>query len=137
GVSVHHPVIGDITGHHGARSDEAVPAERDAAYHRCIRADRRPTPDERLPELVLATHVATRIHDVREDGRRTAEDVVFEDHAGVHGHVVLNLHVVADDAARREHDVLPEVAIPPDRRVAHDVTKMPDLRALPDAAGLV
>src|SRR2546429_358821 len=78
-----------------------------------------------------------RIAAMTRDATGRLDTVVLEGHAFVHRHVVLDLDVVADDAARRHEHVLTEAAALADDDTRHDVAEMPDLRALPDRAGLV
>src|SRR6185369_14459228 len=106
------------------RADKRVPADGVTAYHRRIRAERGAAADRRRPVLVFSRYVAARVHHVREHHRRTAEHVVFEDHTGVDRHVVLNLDVVADGDAGRNHDVLTDVAALADAGARHDMTEM-------------
>ena len=63
----------------------------DAADDRRVGADRRAAPHQRATILVLARHVAARIHHVGEHHRRSAEHIVLELHALVDRHVVLDL----------------------------------------------
>src|SRR5947208_11620650 len=133
GRHAHHERVGrDVGGHDGARADERVFAERDAAHDRRVRTDGRASLHERGAILVLARHVAARVHHVREHAGRPAEHVVLEGDALIDRHVVLDLHVVPDARAGHDHDVLPEAAALTDDGAGHDVAEMPDLGVLAD-----
>src|SRR4029079_18674313 len=62
---------------------------------------------------------------------------ILDDHAGVHGDVVLDLDVVADDGAAIDVDVLTDDASLADACVLHDVREVPDLRARADGGPVV
>ncbi len=103
-----------------------------AAHDRRVGADGRAPADQGRAELVLARHVAPRVHHVGEHRARTAEDVVLQRDALVHRHVVLDLHAVADhDGAADEH-VLAEHAVAAEARRRHDVAEVPDARTRAD-----
>src|SRR5690242_1385948 len=78
-----------------------------------------------------------RVDHVGKHHGRSAEDVVFQLNAGVHGHVILNFYVVADHHAGADHHVLSEITLLPDACTGHDVRKMPDDGALTDFAILI
>src|SRR5262249_27434231 len=84
--------------------------------------------------FVLARDVAARVHHVGEHHRRPAEHVVFEDAARVDRDVVLDLDVVADGHVGRDHHVLPDIAARADARVLHHVREVPDFAARADLA---
>src|SRR5437016_2164820 len=128
----HERVRRNVGSHDGARTNERVLAEGDAAHDRRVRADGRAPPHERGAIFVLARHVAAGVHHVGEDARRPAEHVVLEGDALVNRHVVLKLHVVADARAGHHHDVLPEAAVLADDGAGHDMAKMPDLGVFAD-----
>src|SRR5690242_165780 len=132
GDAYHERVRRNVGRDDGARTNECVLAEGDAAHDRRVGADRRAPPHERGTILVLARHVTAGVHHVREDARGTAEHVVLERDALVNRHVVLDLDVVADAGAGHHDDVLPEAAALADDGARHDVAEMPDLRARAD-----
>src|SRR5688572_7548612 len=131
-VAVDDRVVGHVARDDAARADDAEASERHAADDRRVGADGSAAPHERAAVLVLALDVASRVDHVREYHRGPAEHVVLEDDARVDRDVVLDLDVVADDASRRDHDVLADVAARADSRVAHHVAEVPDLRAVAD-----
>src|SRR6185437_349246 len=135
--SHHQSVRGHIGRHHGARPDEGELAERGAADDRGVGADRRTPLHEGLAILVFPGDVASRVQDVREDAGGTAEDVVLEVDPLVDGHVVLDLHVVADPGTRHHDDVLTEARALADHGALHHVTEVPDLRAGTDDGAFV
>src|SRR6185312_9485199 len=100
----------------------AVGADRGAAAH------------ARGLVFVFARNMAARIGDVGEDHRRAAKHIVFEDDAGIHRNIVLNLDVVADLHVGRYDDVLSDIAGAADPAVFHDVGEVPDLGPRPDDA---
>src|SRR5882762_7056056 len=128
-----HEAIGRHVGRHdGARADEGIFAQRDAAHDGGVRANGAAALHERAPVLVLARYMAARIHDVGEDAGGTTEDVVFQNDALIDRHVILDLDVVADLGARHHDDVLAEVAPLADHGTRHHVGEVPDLGAVPD-----
>src|SRR6266536_3422329 len=128
----HEPIGRDVGRHDGARADERILAQRDAAHDRRVGTDRAAALHERAPVCVLARHVTARVHDVGEDTGGTAEDVVFQLDALVDGHVVLDLDVVADPGPRHHDDVLAEVTPLADHGARHHMREVPDLGAVPD-----
>src|SRR5437660_12804645 len=133
----HERVRRNVGSHDGARTNERVLAEGDAAHDRRVRADGRAPLHERGAILMLARHVAAGVHHVGEDARRPAEHVVLVGDALVDRHVVLELHVVPDARAGHHHDVLPEAATLTDDGAGHDVAEMPDLGILADPGARV
>src|SRR5256885_7714216 len=132
GHAHHEAVRRNVGGHHGACADERVLPERDAAHDRRVGADGRAALHEGGAVLVLARHVAARVHHVREYAGRPAHHAVLEGDAPIDRHVVLDLHVVPDARAGHDHDVLPEAAALTDDGAGHDVAEMPDLGVLAD-----
>src|SRR5579885_2557959 len=81
--------------------------------------------------------MAARIDHVREDHRMAAEYVIFQDAAGIYGNVVLDFDVIADDNAGRHHHVLADVTVRADPRVLHDVGEVPDSGTCSDRAAIL
>ena len=75
-------------------------------------------------------HVTTRINHISEHRRRPAKNIVFESHSFVDRDVILNLDVVADNATRRDDNILTKIAVFADPRIFHDMTEMPNLGSL-------
>ncbi len=137
GIADDDPELRYVPCYDRARSNETMPAQRDAAQNRSVRADRCAPAHERRTILRLAFDIRARIDYVGEHHRRAEEDVVLDRHARVHGNVVLDLHPVADGAARRNHHVLTDVTTLADARRAHDVREVPDARPVADLAGVI
>src|SRR5260370_289082 len=78
GNAAHQSIGRHVGGDDGARANEGVFTQRDAADDRGVRPDRATAPHEGAAVFVLARQVAARIHDVREDAGGPAEDVVFQ-----------------------------------------------------------
>src|SRR5712664_2668701 len=139
----HQAVGGHVGRDHGARADERVLAECDAANDGRVGPDGAAALHERAPVFVLARDVAARVHHVGEHAGGPAEDVVFQLDALVNRDVVLDLDVVADFRPGHHDDVLAEVAALAVHGAGHDVRKVPDLgaaadyRSVVDIAGLV
>ena len=81
--------------------------------------------------------MAAGIDHVGKNHRRPAEDVVFQNAAGIYRNVVLNFDIIADHHIRRNHDVLPDIAMGADRGIFHDMRKMPDFCSCADGARLI
>ena len=65
------------------------------------------------------------------------KNVVLKNDACVNGHVVLYFHIVANNALRRDYDVLADVAVLADTAFLHNMAEVPDPRASTDAARFV
>src|SRR5262245_49384115 len=137
GVAQDERMVGGVCRDDRSGTDEGVAADRMSADDRAVGAEGRAASDQRPLKFVLAHDMTAGVDQVGEDHRRAPKHVVFQDHAGVDGDVVLNLDVVADDHIRRDHDVLSDVAPRADRGAGHHVGEVPDLRALADAAPLI
>jgi hypothetical protein len=81
--------------------------------------------------------MAAGIDHIRKNHRGSAEDIVFQNAAGVHRNVVLNFDVIADCHIRRDHDVLSDIAAGADRGILHDMGKMPNFGTRANGAGLI
>src|SRR5215470_2448289 len=81
--------------------------------------------------------MAARSENVGENHGRTAEDIVFQLDAGVHGDIVLNLYVVADANTACDVNILAKIASLTDLAIRHDVRKMPDFCSVADGARLI
>src|ERR1700729_70997 len=133
----HQSKVGNVFGHHSARSHESVAADGMAAQDRGIGPDGGAAFDQRRPELGLARYRRARIDHIGEHAARAAKDVVFECHAFIKADIVLDLAVVADRHVRPDHDVLSDRTVPADRDIAENMTKIPYARAFADDDPLI
>ena len=136
-AAIDHGVIGYVAGHDGTRPDEAITAQSHTTNDGRIRTDARTALNQGRGVFILARHMGTRIDHVGEDTGGTTENVVLQHDAGIDRHIVLDFYIVTDGATRRYHHVLPDVAGLTQGASAHDVTKMPNLGAGANIAGLV
>ena len=100
-------------GDHRAGGHKTILAQRDAADDGCICPNGGASFDKGSLVLVLAFDVAAWIDHICEDHRRSAEDVIFKFHTGVHGDVILDLYSISDFDTWTDHDILPEIAVVP------------------------
>src|SRR5258708_21737640 len=94
--SEHEGVVGDATRHDGARGDEAVAAEGDAADDRGVSANGGAPANERRLVEIAPGDLRAGIGYVGQHAGRTEEDVVLDRRAGVDGDVILDFDVVTD-----------------------------------------
>ena len=136
-ISDHQREVWHISGDNSTGSYEAKHSERMAAYHRCIRSDRRPSANLRFPKFLLARDVGSRIVHVGEHATWSAKDVVGQLDAIIDRDVVLDLAAVADAYVRSNHHVLSDRAVLADHGTGQDMTKVPDLCASADHGAVV
>jgi hypothetical protein len=79
----------------------------------------------------------SRIRNISEDAGWTKKYVVLNNRTSINRDIVLDLDVVPDTDARSYMAVLPEVAVPADTDVLHDVTIVPDFCACTDFTRIV
>src|SRR5207249_2550359 len=129
--------VRDALGDHRAGSDERIPPNRGPADDGGVRANRAPAlqPDDLVERVSI--HLGSRIGDIGQHAGGSEKDVVFDDHARVDGHVVLNLDVAADDGPAVDIDVLADDAALADAGALHDMREMPDLGAGADLGTLI
>ena len=127
----------NVLRHHGASGDEAIFAERSAAYDGGVGSDCGAALHQGRPELVLALDLSARVHDVGKDTGGPAEDTILQGDAGVYANVVLDLAAIADRHVRADAYVLADDAVLSDAGVLEHVAEMPDPRALADLDAIV
>jgi len=134
GVADDEGVVGDVAGHDGARAYEGVAADAVSADDGAVGAERSAFAHAGL-KVKGAAHLrifAAGIDDVGEHHRGSAEHVIFEDDAFVNGDVVLNLAVIPDVHVVADIHILPEHTILSYARTGLYMRVMPDLRAVAD-----
>jgi hypothetical protein len=89
-IAVNQSEARDIARDHASRPDESVAPDRNTANDGAVRAERGPTVYERPLVLVPPAHVTPGIYNVRENHRRAAEYIVFENAARVQRYIVLD-----------------------------------------------
>src|SRR5205085_9788464 len=85
----------------------------------------------------MAIDLRTRVRHVREDTRRTEEDVVLDHRSCVDRDVVLDLDVRAYDDVIPDEDVLAKVALLPETGATRYMAEVPNSRSGADGAWLV
>ena len=130
-------VVGHVFGDDSSSGDEGVAAKGDAADERGVCAYRASTTDGGRLVKAVPFDLRARVGDVGQDARGPEEDIIFNDGAGVDGDVVLNLDVVPDLHAVRDHGVLAENAAFADDCAGADVGEVPDLRACTDGGSVI
>lgn len=136
-IPINESKIRNVARDHASGADKRVPADHNPAHDRAISPERSPAPYHGGAILVSAAHMAPRIHDVREDHRWSAEHIVFENATRIHGNIVLNFHVPAQNNIRRYDHVLTDVTVLSNPATLHDVGEMPNFGISADFAGFV
>lgn len=126
GHADHQGVGLDVLVDDGARANEGVFADGDAADDGAVGAQGGALFDQGVAVFVLALDQRAWVVDVGEHHAGTAEHPLFQGDVVIDGDVVLDLAAVADDDLVADEDVLPQGHPGADAGAAADVDKMPD-----------
>lgn len=132
GHADHQGVGLDVLVDDGARADEGVFADGDAADDGAVGAQGGALLDQGVAVFVLALDQRTGVVDVGEHHAGAAEHALFQGDVVVDGDVVLDLAAVADDDLVADEDVLPQRHPGADAGAAADVDEMPDAGSFAD-----
>lgn len=132
GVSDYQCVIRNIARNHRPRANKREAAYRVPADNRGIGPNSCSLLHQRLLVLVTPVHRAAGIGNIRKDHGRAEKNIVFTNHPGIDGHVILHFYIIAQDDLRRDHHVLTNVATRSDATTRHEVREVPDPGTFPD-----
>src|SRR5258706_9114926 len=102
-----------------------------------IRPYRSAFPYNCLSVLIFSVYCTARICDIGKNHRWAEEYIVFADHSGVNGNVVLHFYIFAQQNFRRYNYILPDVASLANFTIRHDMGEVPDLCAFTYLAALI
>lgn len=122
----------DVLVDDGARADEGVFADDDAADDGAVGAQGGALFDQGVAVLVLALDQRARVVDVGEHHAGAAEHALFQSDVVIDGDVVLDFAAVADDDLVADEDVLAKGYPGTDAGAAADMDEMPDARSFAD-----
>src|SRR5580700_9501284 len=83
GHTQHQPIVGHVTDYYRPGADKSVPSDGGSANDGRVGADRGPAADQSPFVKMVPQDLRAGIVDVGEHARRSAEDIVFQDGAGV------------------------------------------------------
>ena len=126
GVTDHHRVIRYVLGNDCPGADHGIPAYGVAADDYGVSTNRGSPLHQGSLVLRFARDVTARVDDIGEDHARSAEHVVLEGNALVHGDIVLDLAGISYDNVLADNDVLAYVAVGADCSTGEYVREMPD-----------
>src|SRR5579862_9079251 len=106
GNSNHERKIRHVAVYDGARADECMLSDGDAANDRAVCPESRASSHERVAVLVLARDRGSRVVHIREHHAGSAEDIVLERYVVVYRDIVLYLDVVPDEHSISHVDIL-------------------------------
>lgn len=128
----HQGVGFDVLVDDGARADEGVFTDGDAADDGAVGAQGGALLDQGVAVFVLALDQRARVVDVGEHHAGAAEHAFFQGDVIVDGDIVLDLAAVADHDFVADEDVLAQGNTRADAGAAADVDEMPDARSFAD-----
>lgn len=126
GDADHQGVGSDVLVDDGARADEGVFTDGDAADDSTVGAQCGALLDQRVAVFVLALDQRAWVVDVGEHHAGAAEHALFQGDVVIDGNIVLDLAAVADHDFVADEDVLPQRHPGADAGAAADVDEMPD-----------
>ena len=137
GVADHQGIVGHVFVDNGAGADKRILADTNAAHDSGVGADGSAFAHVGRQVFVFAIDGAAGVVYVGKHHRGPEEDVVFAGHAFVNRHIILHLHIVAENDAVGYEYVLAEVATFTQSGAGHHVAEVPHFAAFAELGAFV